>query len=122
MKTVVIYESVYGNTEHVAEEFASVARRHGDVDLVRAEEADAGSLVGADLLLIGGPTHLHGLSTRMSRQSGAVARDDADTREATIRRGRTSPDPGCATGSGPWGASRAWRPRRSTPVSRARSC
>ena len=72
MRTVVIFESVYGSTRQVAEELAAVARRHGHVDVVRAEDADVGALDGADLVLVGGPTHLHGLSTRASRQSGLV--------------------------------------------------
>ena len=70
MKTVIIYESVYGNTLLVAEELAAVAREHGDVDLVRAEEADAATVEGADLVLIGGPTHLHGMSTHASDAPG----------------------------------------------------
>ncbi len=73
MKTVVIFESVYGNTELVAKELVTVARQHGDADMVRAEEADRGTLEGADLVLVGGPTHLHGMSTRASRQSGLPA-------------------------------------------------
>jgi hypothetical protein len=72
MKTVIIYESVYGTTLLVAEELARVAHEHGDVDLVRAEEADAATVEGADLVLIGGPTHLHGMSTRATRQLGTA--------------------------------------------------
>ncbi len=70
MKTVIIFESVYGATESVARELVAVARQHGDAEMIRVEDADAGSLDGADLVLVGGPTHLHGLSTRASRQSG----------------------------------------------------
>jgi hypothetical protein len=70
MKTVIIFESVYGATESVARELVAVARQHGDAEMIRVEDADAGSLEGADLILVGGPTHLHGLSTRASRQIG----------------------------------------------------
>jgi len=72
MRTVIIYESLYGNTRRVAEELASVAREYGDVDLVAAEEAGAGVTMGADLVLIGGPTHVHGMSHRATRQSGGA--------------------------------------------------
>ena len=41
MKTVIIYESVYGNTQLVADELAGVAREHGEVVVVRAEDAGA---------------------------------------------------------------------------------
>jgi len=66
------------NTQLVAEELAGVAREHGDVDLVRAEEAGAGTVGGADLVLVGGPTHLHGMSTRATRQSGLASADTDD--------------------------------------------
>ena len=55
MKTVIIYESMYGNTQLVADELAAVAREHGEVVLVRAEDAGAGVTEGADLVLVGGP-------------------------------------------------------------------
>ena len=118
MKTVIIFESVYGSTEQVAKELAAVARQHGEAEMVRAEDADAGSLEGADLVLVGGPTHLHGLSTRASRQSG-LGGPTAGRRRRTDR-GRISPGPGCATGSEPWGGSRGRPPPPSTPGRRGR--
>ncbi len=72
MKTVIIYESLYGNTRRVAEELAQVAREHGEVDMVAAEEAGAGIADNADLVLIGGPTHIHGMSWKATRQGGAA--------------------------------------------------
>ena len=72
MRTVIVYESLFGNTRRVAEELATVAREHGEVDLVAAEEAGPDVVQGADLVLIGGPTHVHGMSRRSTRQSGAA--------------------------------------------------
>ena len=118
MKTVVIFESVYGSTRQVAEELAAVARRHGQVDVVRAEDADVGTLDGADLVLVGGPTHLHGLSTRASRQSGLVG--PVIDAGAGAQPGPTSPGRGCETGPGPWGGSRG-AAAASTPGSRGRT-
>ena len=71
MKTVIIYESLYGNTRRVAEELVRVARAEGDVDMVAAEEAGPDVADGADLVLVGGPTHIHGLSWKATRQGGA---------------------------------------------------
>ena len=73
MRTVIIYESVYGNTRNVAEELAEVARSHGDVELFTPAVAPADALHGADLVLIGGPTHIHGMSWAATRQSGLAA-------------------------------------------------
>jgi hypothetical protein len=70
MRTVIIYETLYGNTREVAEELARVGREHGEVLLVPAEEAGRELTDDADLLLIGGPTHLHGLSWKATRQVG----------------------------------------------------
>jgi Flavodoxin len=78
MRTVIIYESTYGNTRQVAEELAEVARAHGEAVLVPAEDATRSSLDGAGLVLVGGPTHLHGMSSRSTRRTGAAdaARED----------------------------------------------
>jgi len=72
MKTVIIYESLYGNTRRVAEELARVAREQGDVAVVAVEEAAPDVIHGADLVLIGGPTHVHGLSWKATRQTGVA--------------------------------------------------
>ena len=72
MKTVIIYESLYGNTRRVADELAGVARQHGEVAVVAAEEAGPDVVEGADLVLIGGPTHIHGMSWKATRQGGAA--------------------------------------------------
>jgi len=73
MRTVVIYESVCGNTRRVAEELAEVARGHGEVSVLSAEEAGADAVDGADLVLIGGPTHIHGMSWSATRRAGVEA-------------------------------------------------
>ena len=70
MRTVIIYESVYGNTKQVAEVLAEVARGHGDAELFAPDVVPAEALQGADLVLIGGPTHIHGMSWAATRQSG----------------------------------------------------
>ena len=59
MKTWVVYDSVYGNTETVAEAIAEAlaASLPGEVQLQRAGEADSGQLENADLLVLGAPTH-----------------------------------------------------------------
>lgn len=65
MRTVIVYEY----TRRVAEELASVAREHGGVDLVAAEEAGIDVVLGADLVLIGGQTQARGMSCRSTGPS-----------------------------------------------------
>jgi flavodoxin len=55
MRTVVVYDSLYGNTETIARTIAQALP--GDVPLVRAGQADAAELGKADLLILGAPTH-----------------------------------------------------------------
>jgi flavodoxin-like protein len=67
MTRIVVYESVYGNTRAVAE---AVADGLGGALVVHVEEADA-ALEDAEIVVVGGPTHMHGLSTALSRRMGA---------------------------------------------------
>jgi len=66
MKSLVIYDSLYGNTEKVARALASGMREQGiEVDCDRANTVDIGTLEAYDMLVIGGPTHARGLSQKM---------------------------------------------------------
>lgn len=69
MKAVVIYESIYGNTRAIAE---ALAEGLGGAGVYPVHEA-AGHAEEADLLVVGGPTHMHGLATARSRQMAASA-------------------------------------------------
>ena len=89
MKTVIIYETVHGNTRKVAEELARVARRHGPTEIVPVGDAPADLLEGADLVLIGGPTHVHGMSWSATRQGGGPTGEGAEHPA-----GRDVPGPG----------------------------
>ena len=80
MKALVVYESMYGNTHHVAEAIADGIRLDAEVEVVPVRKADAALLGDVDLLVVGGPTHIHGMS-RPSTRKGAIeaaAKPDAD--------------------------------------------
>lgn len=64
MNAIVIYESVYGNTRDVAEAIAAGLRT---VPVLSVNEAQdyAGD---PDLIVVGGPTHIHGVATDRSRR------------------------------------------------------
>ena len=55
MKILIVYDSLYGNTETIARTIAQALP--GDVPMMRAGEADPADLETADLLIIGAPTH-----------------------------------------------------------------
>ena len=71
MKVAIVYESLYGNTRRIAEAVATGLRGAGEVTLVEVRDASPETAADADLLVVGGPTHVHGLSSRRSREGAA---------------------------------------------------
>jgi hypothetical protein len=78
MRALVAYESMYGNTRQIAEAIAEGLKPLGDVEVVSVNHGDAGSPDDADLVVAGGPTHMHGLATSMSRKGAADAAKEED--------------------------------------------
>lgn len=76
MRTVVVYESCYGNTRRIAEAICGALGMKGEAVLVSADDP-LPDLAGVDLLVVGGPTHIHGLSTAMSRRGALKDHPDA---------------------------------------------
>ena len=66
MIALVVYESLYGNTRDVAE---AIATGLGDATVVSVQDA-LSQVTEAELLVVGGPTHVHGLTSRRSRTAG----------------------------------------------------
>jgi flavodoxin len=73
---LVVYESIYGNTRAVAEAIADGLGDGFEVELAPVHEANPADAAGADLLVVGGPTHMHGLTSRMSRKAAVQAAED----------------------------------------------
>ena len=69
MHTLVVYESMYGNTRAIAKAIGEGARSSGDVTVIPAGDSTAELVAWADLVIVGGPTHARGLSTEASRRS-----------------------------------------------------
>jgi len=67
MDAIVVYESVFGNTRAIAD---AIAEGLGSVPALPVHEA-AQRRGTVDLLVIGGPTHMHGLPTARSRRLAA---------------------------------------------------
>jgi hypothetical protein len=81
MNAVVVYESVYGNTRAVAE---AIAEGLGGAKVVPVRNG-ASEVEEAALLVVGGPTHVHGLATASSRRAAV---------EAVWEDGQTHVEPG----------------------------
>ena len=73
MRALVVYESLYGNTHAVATNIAAGLSATHEVRLVPVTRATPELVAAADLLVVGGPTHLHGMPTANSRRWAAEA-------------------------------------------------
>jgi flavodoxin len=91
MKALVVYESMYGNTAAVGDAIAASLRAHGaEVEAGLVSKMDPTDTADVELLVVGGPTHVHGMSSSRSRKTAA---DDVEN---------TFPDPTVAPGLREW--------------------
>jgi len=79
MRTLVVYESMYGNTHQIAEGIAVGLRPHGEVRVVPVRQASGDMVSWAELLIVGGPTHIHGMSRPSSRNGASDAATKPDS-------------------------------------------
>lgn len=72
MKALVVYESLYGNTAAIGEGIAASLRTHGvDVTAGPITRFEPEETAGFDLIVAGGPTHTHGMSSQKTRETAA---------------------------------------------------
>jgi flavorubredoxin len=66
MDVAVVYESMFGNTHEVAEAIAAGVRDANPtarVAVLPVAEAEADAVARAGLLIVGGPTHMRGMTS-----------------------------------------------------------
>ncbi len=56
MKTLVIYDSIFGNTEKVALEIGKILEQIGEVNTIRVTDFNMKLLDGLDMIIVGSPT------------------------------------------------------------------
>jgi menaquinone-dependent protoporphyrinogen IX oxidase len=66
MKTAIVFESMFGNTHHIADAIAKGLAGTGEVTVVNVNEVTS-LPADLDLLIVGGPTHVHGMSRPATR-------------------------------------------------------
>ena len=106
MKTLIVHESLFGNTKAVADAIERGLVRGtepGEVGTMRSDEAPGVIPEDVGLLIVGGPTH----AFSMTRES---TRKDAETKGADAHVGSAF-----ASGSRPSSRGRSCRSSRSTP-------
>ncbi len=76
MRALVVYESVYGNTRAVAEAITEGLESRGVVETKAVYEIAESEPDEVDLLVVGGPTHMHGLTSSLSRRLAVKAGEE----------------------------------------------
>lgn len=83
MKTVIVYESMFGNTEHIARKIADgLAAAGNHTVLADVREVGPDDLAGSDLVVVGAPTHALSLSRPKTRED--AVRQGADPAHAEL--------------------------------------
>jgi flavodoxin len=79
MRTLVVYESMFGNTHAIADSIADGLRPAGEVRVIPVTEAGSEHIAWAELVIAGGPTHVHGMTRDLTRDMarGMAAKADA---------------------------------------------
>jgi len=84
MEITVVFESMYGTTHEVADAIAEgVAEAQPDatVTCVRVGDAEPDRAAASDLLIVGGPTHMRGMTSGMSRKMAVKTEEKAERDE-----------------------------------------
>jgi hypothetical protein len=85
MDIAVVFESMYGATHDIADAIAggiTDADPHAVVTCLRVGDADAAQVASADLLVVGGPTHMRGMTSGMSRKFAAQAEQKRESEDS----------------------------------------
>jgi hypothetical protein len=80
MRILVVFESMFGATEQIAR----AVGKGLSAEVVNVDDAPT-DLAGVDLLVVGGPTHVHGMSRATTRKSAAEQVDRPTRSETGVR-------------------------------------
>ena len=83
MKITIVYESMFGNTHEVAEAIGRglrEAKPDADVKCVAVADAAPELVKSTDLLVVGGPTHIRGMTSSFSRNLGVSGENKAEAK------------------------------------------
>jgi Flavodoxin len=77
MQAVVVYESMFGNTRAIAEAIGAGLGEYFDVAVITVPHADRAQIERADLVVVGAPTHVHGMPRASTMQGAAKQAEEA---------------------------------------------
>jgi hypothetical protein len=82
MRAVIVYESMFGNTRRIADAIAMGLVQDVEgwvVSVVPVADANHAHIKEADLVVVGGPTHVHGMTRASTRQGAARMAEQAES-------------------------------------------
>jgi hypothetical protein len=88
MKFVVVYESMFGNTETIAKAIGAGLSEAGEVKLGTVDALSPGEVQDSALFVAGGPTHAHGMARRNAHE--AIAGERSYRRYGPVQPGQES--------------------------------
>jgi hypothetical protein len=77
MRALVIYESMFGNTKAIAEAIRDGLAARATATVINVNQLGIDDGREADLMVVGGPTHVHGMTRATTREEAAKWADDA---------------------------------------------
>jgi hypothetical protein len=83
MKISIVYESMFGNTHEVAQAISDglrAAQPDAHVECVAVGDAPPELVKSTDLLVVGGPTHIRGMTSGLSRKMGVSGEAKAEAK------------------------------------------
>src|SRR5262245_51167078 len=92
IRAVIVSESMYGDTHLIADAVAAGLGPGSAVIVVTVCQASPTVLANADLVVVGGPTHAHGMS-RAGTRTMAVEAANKPTGGLTVEPGAAGPGP-----------------------------
>jgi hypothetical protein len=85
MRALVVYESMFGNTEQVARAIGTGLSEHLDVTVVEVTEAHAVVTDLVDLIVVGGPTHAFSMTRAGTREDAQKQGAPQGSKEIGLR-------------------------------------
>jgi Flavodoxin len=83
MNITIVYESMFGNTHEVAQAIGDGIRQaHADTEVACVPVGDTSPelIKSTDLLIVGGPTHIRGMTSGFSRKMGISGEEKAEAK------------------------------------------
>ena len=90
MRAVIVYESMFGATRQVAQAIGEGLGGPDVAQVIPIQEATPELISHADLLVVGGPTHVHGMVRPRSRRAAAEMAENPE-KHLRLEPGATEP-------------------------------